>query len=106
MVNWCPSPMASGSSTFAPSQTRRFLALLACALLLYFAVGACAHDHNNGLDTSCQVCRVLHSPALPATVTQVFTPIGPVERCFPARGQAVRTDSFPLSRTSRAPPSA
>jgi hypothetical protein len=48
---------------------RRFarpaLALLGCVLLLYVATGlAFLHAHNNGPETTCHVCQVLHAPVL------------------------------------------
>jgi hypothetical protein len=87
---------------------RRALALLACAMLLYFAAGgAFLHEHKDGRgDTPCHVCQALHLPALaPANVSSVSVPeffswylSQPVH--------AAPCEAFSFHRAGRAPPRA
>jgi len=90
---------------FGRTVTRRALALLACAALLYFAAGGSLfHQHANGPDTACHICQVLHMPALAAArLDLVSTPV--MVTWYSSLPQhAAPSDSFSLHRAGRAPP--
>jgi hypothetical protein len=87
--------------------TRRALAVLACAALLYFAAGGTfLHQHSHGPDTVCHICQALHLPALAATgLNPVATPeVVAWHTSLPQH--ASPSDSFSLQHAGRAPPSA
>ena len=92
---------------FAPKTARRALALLACAVLLYFAAGGSLfHHHTNGPENACHVCQSLHAPVLaPAALDLVAAP-ELISRCSALPQHAAPSNSFSLHRASRAPPSA
>lgn len=87
--------------------SRRAVALLICAALLYFTVGAAVfHQHSNGPDTACHLCQALHMPALAAArLTLSATPVLIAWYSSAPQHTALR-DSFALHRASRAPPAA
>ena len=85
--------------------SRRGLAVLACAALLSFALGAAVfHEHSNGPDTACHLCQALHMPALAAARLALSdTPI--IIAWYTSEPQhTTPCDSFALHRASRAPP--
>src|SRR5215813_6571009 len=85
---------------------KRGLALLACAVLLYFAAGATLHHHSAGPDNACHVCEALHLPALAqASLDPVAAPEF-VSWHFSQEEHAAPCESFDLHRASRAPPAA
>ena len=86
---------------------RRAVALLTCAALLYFAVGAAVfHQHSNGPDTACHLCQALHMPALAAArLSLSATPVLVAWYSSTPQHTAPR-DSFAFHRASRAPPAA
>jgi hypothetical protein len=87
--------------------TRRALAVLACAALLYFAAGGSLfHQHTNGSENACHICQALHMPALAAArLDLVSTP--QIVTWFSSLPQrAAPSNSFSLHRAGRAPPTA
>jgi hypothetical protein len=86
---------------------RRALALLACAALLYFAVGGSLfHQHSSGPDAACHICQALHMPALAAArLDLVSTPQIITWYCSLPQ-HAAPSNSFSLHRAGRAPPTA
>jgi hypothetical protein len=85
--------------------TRRALALLACAALLYFAAGGSLfHEHTNGPDTACHMCQALHMPALAAARLDLVSTPEIVIWYFSLPQHAAPSDSFSLHRAGRAPP--
>jgi hypothetical protein len=85
----------------------RALAVLGCAVLLFFAAGGTfLHHHQGGPETVCHVCQALHMPALAAASFDLITTQGP-STCYSSILQhAAPEDSFALHRASRAPPTA
>jgi hypothetical protein len=85
----------------------RALAVLACAVLLYFAAGGSLfHQHTGGPENACHICQSLHAPVLaPATLDLVAAP-ELIARYSSLPQQAAPSNSFSLHRASRAPPSA
>src|ERR1700681_84118 len=94
-----------------PAPRRRFvrpaLAVLGCVLLLYVATGlAFLHPHNNGPETTCHVCQVLHAPALAAARLNLVPEVQQVARKTSLPEHAAPSSPFALHRASRAPPTA
>ncbi len=90
---------------FGRTVTRRALALLACAALLYFAAGGSLfHEHTNGPDTACHMCQALHMPALAAARLDLVSTPQIVTWYFSLPQHAAPSDSFSLHRAGRAPP--
>ncbi len=84
---------------------RRFFAVFACAVLLYFACGgALLHQHTAGSETPCHVCQALHMPALASAGLAFGIAPEPVARLSAIPLHAAPNDSFSLHRPSRAPP--
>jgi hypothetical protein len=87
--------------------SRRAAALLACAALLYFAVGATLpHQHAQGPDSACHVCQALHVPALAAARLDLSSAPEFVTWYSWLPQHVVPGESFSLHRASRAPPTA
>jgi hypothetical protein len=87
--------------------TRRALALVACAALLFFAAGGSLfHQHAKGSENACHICQALHMPALAAArLDLVSTPqIVTWYSSLPQR--TAPSNSFSLHRAGRAPPCA
>ena len=85
--------------------SRRTVALLACAALLCFAVGAAVfHEHSNGPDTACHLCQALHMPALEAARLALSDTPVIVAWYTSAAQHTAPSHSFALHRASRAPP--
>jgi hypothetical protein len=84
----------------------RALALLACAVLLFFVAGSNLHQHTDGPDTACHVCQALHMPALAATRLDLGNSIELVTRFSSLPEHVAPSDSFSLHRAGRAPPTA
>ena len=92
---------------FGRTVTRRALALLACAALLYFAAGGSLfHEHTNGPDTACHICQALHMPALAAAQLDLLSTPQMVTWFSSLPQHAARSNSFSLHRAGRAPPTA
>ncbi len=92
---------------FGRTVARRALALLACAALLYFAVGGSLfHQHTKGPDTACHMCQALHVPALAAARLNLVSTPQIVTWYSSLPQHAAPSDSFSLHRASRAPPTA
>jgi hypothetical protein len=90
---------------------RRFarpaLAVLGCVLLLYVATGlAFLHAHNNGPETTCHVCQVLHAPVLAVARLNLVPEAQQVARNTTPLEHAAPSSPVALHRASRAPPSA
>jgi hypothetical protein len=99
--------MELGTAIFGRTTGRRVLAVLACAVLLYFAAGgSLLHQHTNGPETACHICQSLHVPVLaPAALDLVVVP-ELISRFSSLPQHAAPSNSFSLHRASRAPPSA
>lgn len=83
------------------------LALLACAVLLYFAVGGTLlHRHKDGPGAVCHTCQSLHMPALAAAQHHAAQSPQLVTWNAAIALDAAATESFGLHRASRAPPAA
>jgi hypothetical protein len=86
---------------------RRVLALVGCAVLLFFAAGGTfLHHHQGGPETACHVCQTLHMPALTAASLDLVTTPGPITWYSSLLLHVAPEDSFALHRASRAPPTA
>jgi len=99
--------MPSGRALFGRRFAHRALALVACAVLLYFAAGgSLLHQHTNGPETACHICQSLHVPVLtPAALDLVAVP-ELISRYSSLPQHAAPSSTFSLHRASRAPPSA
>jgi len=98
--------MHSERTIFGSTAARRALALLACAAMLYFAVGGSLfHQHTNGPDTACHICQALHMPALAAARLEFASTPELVSWCLSLPQHVAPRNSFALHRASRAPPS-
>jgi len=92
---------------FARKTARRAMAVLACAVLLYFAAGgSLLHQHTNGPETACHICQSLHAPVLAAAAFDLVAVPELIARYSSLPQQAAPSNSFSLHRASRAPPSA
>ena len=87
--------------------SRRTVAVVACAALLSFALGAAVfHEHSNGPDTACHLCQALHVPALAAARLALSDTPVIIAWYTSAPQHTAPCDSFALHRASRAPPTA
>jgi hypothetical protein len=87
--------------------TRRALALLACAALLFFAAGgSLLHQHTNGSENACHVCQALHMPALAAARLDLVSAPQVVSRYSWLPQRVAPSNFFSLHRAGRAPPTA
>ena len=99
-------PVLFSDESFARATARRALALLACAVLLYFAGGGSHSTTTNGPENACHVCQSLHALRLaPAALDLVAAP-ELIARYSSLPEHAAPSNSFSLHRASRAPPSA
>jgi hypothetical protein len=99
--------MQAGKPIFGRTNARRALAVLACAVLLYFAAGgSLLHQHTNGPETACHICQSLHMPVLAAAALDLVAVPELIARYFSLPQHAAPSNSFSLHRASRAPPSA
>ena len=97
-MNW-------GKPNFGHALMRRGLAVLGCATLLYFAIGAMLpHQHAPGPDAACHVCQALHMPTLAAARLDLGRTPEFITRYSSLPQAAAPSDSFSLHRSSRAPP--
>jgi len=97
----------SSWETQAGALSRRAVALLACAALLYFAVGATLpHEHAQGPDSACHVCQALHMPALAAARLDLSIASEFLTWYSSLPQHVVPCEPFSLHRASRAPPTA
>jgi hypothetical protein len=84
---------------------RRFLVILACAAMLYFAVGgAVPHEHSDGHENACHVCQALHMPALAAATLDLAAVPEIVTRYSTPLQNVLPNRDFLLLRAGRAPP--
>jgi hypothetical protein len=99
--------MQSCGIMFGQSTSRRAIALLAFAAMLYFAAaGSTFHQHTNRPESACHICQALHMPALAAARLNL-TSTPELVTWYSSRPQHVApSDSFALHRASRAPPAA
>lgn len=89
------------------TRARRAVALLGCAVLLFFAAGGTfLHHHQGGPETACHICQTLHMPALAAASLDLVTTPGPITWYASILRHVAPEDSFALHRASRAPPTA
>jgi hypothetical protein len=99
--------MQAGKPIFRPRNARRALAVLACAVLLYFAAGgSLLHQHTHGPETACHICQSLHMPVLAAAALDLVVAPQLIARYSSLPQHAAPSNSFSLHRASRAPPSA
>lgn len=92
---------------FGRKVVTRAVALLACAALLYFAVGATLpHQHAQGPNNACHVCQALHMPVLAAARLDLNSAPQLVTWYSSLPQHLAPSDSFALHRASRAPPTA
>src|ERR1700675_3137335 len=99
--------MQAGKPIFGRTNARRALAVLACAVLLYFAAGgSLLHQHRNGPETACHICQSLHMPVLAAAALDLVAVPELIARSSALPQHAAPSNSFSLHRASRAPPSA
>jgi hypothetical protein len=91
---------------FDRTAARRALALVACAAILYFAVGgSLLHQHTSGADNACHICQALHMPALAASSLDLLPAPEVVIRYTSLPAHVSPNSSFSLHRAGRAPPS-
>jgi hypothetical protein len=89
------------------NKARYFLAIVACAALLYFAVGgALVHEHAGGNETACHVCQAVHMPALAAATVDLAAVPEIVTRYSAPLQNVLPNHEFSLLRAGRAPPTA
>jgi hypothetical protein len=99
--------MPLGRAIFGRTSVRRAVAVLACAVLLYFAAGgSLLHQHRNGPENACHICQSLHAPALAAAAFDLVAVPELIARYSSLPQHAAPSNSFSLHRASRAPPSA
>ena len=99
--------METGRTIFGRTFARRAVALLGCAVLLYFAAGgSLLHHHTSGPENACHICQSLHMPALAAAALDLVAAPELIVRYSSIPRHAAPSNSFSLHRASRAPPSA
>src|SRR5271170_619182 len=92
---------------FARKTARRALAVLACAVLLYFAAGGSfLHQHTGGPGNACHICQSLHLPVLAAAALDLIAAPELIARFSSLPQRPAPSSSFSLHRASRAPPTA
>jgi hypothetical protein len=99
--------MHQGRTIFGRTIAHRTLAVLACAVLLYFAAGgSLLHHHTGGPETACHICQSLHMPVLAAAALGLVAAPELIARYTSLPQHAAPSNTFSLHRASRAPPSA
>lgn len=99
--------MTDGGTSYKPLPLARSLALLACASLLFFALGGTLfHQHSNTPETACHLCQSLHMPALASASLPLVSAPELIARYLSPSGLMSPSDSVSLHRASRAPPQA
>jgi len=99
--------MRLGRAIFGRTTASRALAILACAVLLYFAAGgSLLHQHKGGPENACHICQSLHMPALAAAALDLVAAPELIARYTSLPQHAAPSNTFSLHRASRAPPSA
>ena len=99
--------MRLGRTIFGRTIASRALAILACAVLLYFAAGgSLLHHHTGGPETACHICQSLHLPTLAAAALDLVAAPELIARYAALPEHAAPQSSFSLHRAGRAPPSA
>lgn len=98
--------MSSRGITSGGVSVRRALAVLACAVLLYFAAGSLLHQHTSGPENACHICQALHLPALAAAALHLVATPQLIARYSSQARHVAPSDSFSLHHASRAPPAA
>jgi len=98
--------MRLGRTIFGRTSVRRAMAVMACAVLLYFAAGGSLfHQHTNGPETTCHICQSLHMPVLAAAALDLVAVPELIARHSSLPRHAAPSNTFSLHRASRAPPS-
>ncbi|MGH9743569.1 MAG: hypothetical protein ACRD51_14585 [Candidatus Acidiferrum sp.] len=99
--------MGLGRGIFGRTAASRALAVLACAVLLYFgAGGGFLHQHTGGPETPCHICQSVHVPALAAAALDLVAAPELIARFFSPPQNISTNNCFSPHRASRAPPSA
>jgi hypothetical protein len=100
--------MRLGRTIFGRVFARRAVALLGCAILLYFAAGgSLLHHHTGGPENACHICQSLHVPALAAAALDDLVAAPELISRYSSLPQdAAPSNSFSLYHAGRAPPSA
>jgi hypothetical protein len=99
--------MQRDRTIFGRTEVRRAFAVLACAVLLYFAAGGSLfHQHTNGSENACHVCQSLHAPVLAAAALDLVAVPELIARYSSLPRHAAPSNSFSLHRAGRAPPTA
>jgi hypothetical protein len=99
--------MHPGRTIFGRTIAHRALAVVACAVLLYFAAGgSLLHHHTGGPETACHICQSLHMPVLAAAALDLVAAPELIARFTSLPRHAAPSNTFSLHRASRAPPSA
>jgi hypothetical protein len=94
-----------GRTIFGRGMARQALAVLACAMLLYFAAGgSLLHQHTNGPENACHICQSLHVPVLAASILDLLTVPELIARYSSFPQQAAPSNCFSPHRALRAPP--
>ena len=99
--------MDKKGSLFSARSLQRFLAVLLCLAVLYFAAGGSfLHRHAGAQETVCHVCQSLHAPAL-ATAGGLLVALPELTGWHEARPiQTSSLNEVSLDHAGRAPPSA
>src|SRR3954468_18030981 len=99
--------MHSRESKIGRIEVRRWLAVLACLVLLYFAGGgSLLHHHTGDSDTPCHICQALHMPALAVAPAKIIPAAQQVAWHESLTQHPAPKDCFALHSPSRAPPTA
>ncbi|HKN74724.1 MAG TPA: hypothetical protein VJW94_06080 [Candidatus Acidoferrum sp.] len=99
--------MKLSRAIFGRGLARRAVAVLACAVLLYFAAGgSLLHQHTGGTENACHICQSLHLPVLAAAALDLVAAPEPIARYTSLPQHDAPSNTFSLHRASRAPPSA
>lgn len=97
--------MHRGRTIFGRTMASRALAVLACAVLLYFAAGgSLLHQHTGGPENACHICQSLHMPALAAAALDLVAAPEVVVRYISLPQHAAPSNTFSLHRASRCLP--
>jgi hypothetical protein len=99
--------MQRDRTIFGRREAHRAFAVLACAVLVYFAAGGSLfHQHTNGPENACHVCQSLHAPVLAAAALDLVAIPELIARYSSLPRHAAPSNSFSLHRAGRAPPTA
>jgi hypothetical protein len=91
---------------FSSLTLKRAIALAACAVLLYYAVGgAYLHQHKIGDETPCHICHTLQTPTLAASPQALLSAPLFIAWNLPPAENVAPTAVFSPQYAGRAPPS-